>query len=103
MSKKIDYEEPFILEALFKYQEVEGNEPVGEPQEKVQEVAANWFDIVEIRSYVYDDSEWESHAGPKFYITFRETGTYLVKGVFKEMFNLWKKYCKEFYGKGSES
>jgi hypothetical protein len=108
--KKIDFDVPFILEALFKYQEVDINgdreqaEPVGEPIEKVQEIACLWFDIVELKTYVYDDSEWsEANQGDKFYIVMRESGIYLVKGNFKQMFNLWKQFCKEYYGKNSNS
>jgi hypothetical protein len=92
---EIDYDEPMRLQALFKGEE-EGNQT----KEYIQTIAILWMDIVELRNYPYEDEAyWEVHTGPKFYVTSRETGTYLVSGEFKDFYKLWKAYCKEYYGK----
>lgn len=95
--KKIDFYGPLVLDALYKEPGEDGTVDTG--KEVVQEIAALWFDIVELRSYPHSDEDWIENKGDKFYITFRESGTFLVKGSFRHMLRLWKEFCKEQYGK----
>lgn len=102
MSKEIDYDVPFVLDAVFREPATEEQQDAGERfgEERQEEVAALWFDIIGLRSYPFpDEGHWDRFAGPKFIITIREQGNFVVLGEFKHMLKLWKEYCKKYYGK----
>lgn len=99
---KLNFNEPFVLEAIFREDPKTEVEQHGE--ERMEEIAHLWIDIVGIRTYPYNSEDhWEQYKDhDKFYITFRETGTFLVLGSFKQMLKLWKEYCRQEYGKNTE-
>jgi hypothetical protein len=96
--KKVDYDIPFVLEAIFRES---GDEAGLEMGERLEEIAALWFDVIGLRTYPFPDEKiWDKYKGkPKFIIVLRDQGSFVVLGEFKHMLRLWKAFTKEYYGK----
>lgn len=95
----INYDEPFRLDVLFKAP------PDGLSQKiKIykQDMGALWDDIVSVRTYPFFDEQWGEYSeAEKFFITMKFEGTFVCVGEFRKMYNLWKDFRREYYGKNS--